>query len=380
MAGRRQFGSVRRLPSGRWQARFPDGRGGLAAAPSTFGTKSDANRYLDHVRVEQDRGTWVDPNAGRVQLAEYAARWLQQRDVRPRTRELYAGLLDHHIIPALGDMELRRLSPATVRAWFAELRDAPRPGRPTAAKSYRLLSTILKTAVEDELIPRNPCILRNAGVERPTERPIATVEEVYRLANSIDSRFRGLVLLATFGGLRLGELQALTRQNLNLDAGTVSVVAQTQLLKDGTIVTGPPKTDAGVRTVNLPPTIVEELRQHVARFSARGEDGLVFPGPGGVPFRRASLYTAWAGALRRVRIEGLRIHDLRHTGNTLAAMTGASTKELMARMGHASPRAALIYQHATAGRDKAIASALDEMIQSVDPAERRRGQGRSAAD
>jgi integrase len=184
------------------------------------------------------------------------------------------------------------------------------------------------------------------------------------------------VLLSTFGGLRLGELQALTKRRLDLDARVVSIVEQTQLLKDGTLVTSPPKTAAGVRSVNLPEAIIEELRGHLHRFSARGPDGLVFCGAYGQPFRRASLYTAWYRALKAVGIEGLRIHDLRHTGNTLAAMTGASTKELMARMGHASPRAALIYQHATSGRDKAIADALDRMIRSADPAE----HGRSAAD
>ena len=376
LATRRDFGSVRRLPSGRWQARYPDGAGRLVPAEDTFATRAEAGRYLDHVRVQRDQGTWVDPNRGRVSLAEYSETWLRQRDVRPRTRELYAGLLDHHILPSLGSVSLNRLSPAAVRSWFAELRSGERPGRSTAAKSYRLLSTILKTAVEDELIAKSPCILKNAGVERPAERPVASVDQVLAIADAIDPRFRALVLLATFGGLRLGELQALTKRRLDLEARVVSVSEQTQLLKDGTLVTGPPKSAAGVRVVNLPEAIIGELRRHVQCYSGQGPDGLVFCGAHGQPFRRASLYTAWYRALKVVGIEGLRIHDLRHTGNTLAAMTGASTKELMARMGHASPRAALIYQHATSGRDKAIADALDRMIRSADPAER----GRSVSD
>lgn len=376
MGRRRDFGSVRRLPSGRWQARYPDGAGRLVPAQDTFATRGDAGRYLDHVRVQRDQGTWVDPDRGRVALADYAQTWLQQRDIRPRTRELYAGLLDHHILPSLGRVPLNRLSPATVRSWFAELCAEEGPGRSTAAKSYRLLSTIMKTAVEDELVAKNPCVLKNAGVERPAERPVASVDQVLGIAAAIEPRFRALVLLATFGGLRLGELQALTKSRLDLDQGVVSVTEQTQLLKDGTIVTGPPKSAAGVRVVNLPEAIIGELRRHVQCFSGPGPDGLVFCGSDGQPFRRASLYTSWQRALKHVGITGLRIHDLRHTGNTLAAMTGASTKELMARMGHASPRAALIYQHATSGRDKAIADGLDQMIRSAGPAER----GRSVAD
>ena len=212
MAGRRQFGSTRRLASGRWQARYPDGSGRLVAAPATFATRADAGRYLDGVRTDRGRGAWVDPRGGRVTLAEYAGRWLGERpDLRPRTRELYEGLLRLHVLPTLGDLALTKLTAARVRSWHASLLAGPRPGRSTLAKSYRLLRTILNTAVEDELLAKNPCVLKGAGVERPAERPIATVAQVYDLAEAVGSRFRALVLMATFTSLRLGELQALRR-------------------------------------------------------------------------------------------------------------------------------------------------------------------------
>lgn len=363
MGGKRQFGTIRKLPSGRYQARYPDAIGQLIPAPTTFTTKVDAGRYLDRIRTDQDRGAWIDPRAGHMTLSDYAWGWLALRpDLRPRTQELYEGYLRLHILPTLGDFELGSLSTARIRAWHAGLIAAGRPGRSTVAKAYRLLSTIMRTAVEDELILKNPCILKKAGVERPSERPIATVAQVYEIADTVGGRFRILVLLATFTGLRLGEMQALKRRWIDLDQGTLRVVEQTQLLKDGTLVTGPPKTDAGVRTVAIPAAILPDLAAHLDEHSTAGPDGLVIPGPGGVPFRRGTFYTEWKNALRAVGIEGLRPHDLRHTGNTLAASTGASTKELMARMGHASPRAALIYQHATAERDRAIADALSEMI------------------
>ncbi len=364
MAGKRQFGSIRRLPSGRYQARYPDASGQLLPAPLTFAAKADAGRFLDEVRTDQDRGVWIDPRAGQVTLADYAWSWLELRpDLRPRTVELYEGYLRLHILPILGDVELGSVTTARVRAWHAGLIGAGKPGRSTVAKAYRLLSTIMRTAVEDELVLKNPCILKNAGVERPPERPIATVAQVFEIADAIHPRFRILVLLATFTGLRLGELQALKRSRVDVENGTLRVVEQTQLLKDGTLVTGPPKTDAGVRTVAIPAASLPDLAIQLDEHCATGPDGLVIPGPGGVPFRRATLYTEWQKAVRTVGVEGLRFHDLRHTGNTLAASTGASTKELMARMGHASPRAALIYQHATAERDVVIASALSDMIE-----------------
>jgi integrase len=104
-------------------------------------------------------------------------------------------------------------------------------------------------------------------------------------------------------------------------------------------VVGPPKTAAGVRRVAIPQALIPELEAHVARWAAPGPDGLVFCGTRDQPMRRASLYTAWRRAVRVADVDGLRFHDLRHTGNTLAAATGASTRDLMTRMGHASPRA-----------------------------------------
>jgi integrase len=142
----------------------------------------------------------------------------------------------------------------------------------------------------------------------------------------------------------------------------VHVVEQTAELKHGELVVGPPKSDAGVRTVAIPHALIPELEAHLAQWTGPGPDGLVFCGTKDQPIRRASLYKAWKRAVRTVGVDELRFHDLRHTGNTLAAATGASTKELMTRMGHASPRAALIYQHATEERDKTIAEALSDQI------------------
>ncbi len=93
-----------------------------------------------------------------------------------------------------------------------------------------------------------------------------------------------------------------------------------------------------------------------------GPDGVVFVGPKSGPLRRGNFNTTWHALAREADLEGLRFHDLRHTGNTLAAMTGASTNELMVRMGHASARAALGYQHATEERERLIASKLSDMI------------------
>jgi integrase len=329
-------------------------------ADDTFRTQREADAYLASLRADIERGAWIDPDAGRVTLAVYSSQWLKERpNLRPRTRELYEGELRLHILPALGTVELNNLTTARVRGWHANLLNAG-VGASTVAKCYRLLRAILGTAVEDTVIVKNPCVIKGAGIERPDERGVATVEQVFALADAIAAPFRAMVLTATFTGLRLGELRALSRRHLDLLHGTVSVVAQLQELASGEIVIGPPKSDAGRRTVAIPVAIVPELEAHLGRWAAPGPDGLVFCGTHGQPLRRATFYKAWRSAIRSVGLPDLRFHDLRHTGNTLAAATGASTKDLMARMGHASPRAALIYQHASRERDAAIAEALSE--------------------
>jgi integrase len=195
---------------------------------------------------------------------------------------------------------------------------------------------------------------------------VATIQQVYALADAIEIRYRAMTLLATFCGLRVGELRALRQRNLDLLHRVVAVVEQYQQLADGTLVLGPPKTDVGRRKVAIPEVIVPELEEHLGTWCTPGRDNLVFPGVTGRPFRQATLHAAWHRALKAAGIEDLRFHDLRHTGNTLAAGTGASTKELMARMGHASPRAALIYQHATKERDRALAARMDALITGAD--------------
>jgi integrase len=366
--GRRDFGSVRRLPSGRWQARYRDGSG--VSRSRSFPTRGDASRYLARTRTDLDRGDWFDPEAGRETFKSYAASWLATRRVRgrllaPRTKERYSSVLRVHILPSLGHLPLSRLEPAVIRQWHGALSEAPAPGPATVAKAYRLLHAILNTAVVEQKIPRNPCMIPGASTETSNERPIATVNQVYDLAEAVGDRWRSLVLLATFCGLRFGELAGLTREDIDLDRAVVVVRKDLDELDGGHLQPGEVKSAASNRIVSVPDALIEEIRQHLETFSAAGPQGAVFVGPAGGRLRRGNFRkTSWVPATQTVGIEGLRFHDLRHTGNTLAAATGASTRELMARMGHASARAALIYQHATRDRDELIADALSRVIEN----------------
>lgn len=376
MPGKRRFGRLRRLPSGRWQARYQTPDGTDRAAPRTFATKSEAARWLSLVEGELARGRWIDESRGQTPLQSYAERWVGERpNLRPKTIELYRSLLRRHILPGLGQRHLSQISSEAVRTWRQRLLDSG-VSATTTAKAYRLLRAILATAVDDDVIARNPCRIKGASVEPTPERPVATIDQVLEIAGKVPPAFRAFVLLGTFASLRWGEIVALQRKNLDLDNRVVRVVAAYNELSTGEMRLGPPKSAAGLRTVSIPSGIVPVLRQHLAEHSAPGPHGLVFIGAKGAPLRRSnfSKLVDWRGITAAAGLPSLRFHDLRHTGNTLAA-PHASTRELMARMGHSSTRAAIIYQHATAQRDRAIADALDSLLSAAVTAESANGSG-----
>lgn len=164
---------------------------------------------------------------------DYARTWLRQRDdLRPRTIELYDGLLTRHLIPPLGPHPVEEITTTLVRSWYADLLSSGL-GRSTVAKSYRLLKSILNTALVDELILRNPCVIRGAGAERTPERVPPTLDQALALAEAIAPRWRMLVLLAAWSGLRWGELVALRRESIDLATGRLSVTQQLTESADG---------------------------------------------------------------------------------------------------------------------------------------------------
>ncbi|HSV65616.1 MAG TPA: tyrosine-type recombinase/integrase [Mycobacteriales bacterium] len=363
--GHRRFGNVRKRQSGRYQARYQGPDGLMRSAPRTFATKAEAERWLTLLESEIIRGDWQPPEPGQAVLAEYAERWIRERKLEPRSRELYAGLLKNHLVPELGRLALDRISPEVVRRWRSHLL-ASGTSATTAAKAYRLLRAIMNTAVrEDRIVRDNPCRMKGYDHEPTPERPTASVEQVFRLAECVPARFRALVLFAAFTGLRWGELIALRRADLDLADRTVRVSRKLAELQNGQRVPGPPKSAAGFRTVALPPFVADVMVGHLAAYVPDGPEALLFTGAKGASLRRNNFHRAvkWADAVAAAGLPaGFHFHDLRHTGNNLAAAAGASTRELMHRMGHASMRAALIYQHATSQRDREIAEALGARV------------------
>jgi integrase len=372
---KRNFGNVRRLPSGRFQARYtgPDGRAYTArkadGRPMTFDSRQYAGKYLERVSGEIQAGKWVSPDVQKtidrtppVTLRAYAETWLASRtwkgrELSPSTRLLYRIILDRQILPGLGDLSVVTLSPLLVREWHAKLDTGPTQ----RAHAYSLLRTILATAVADDVIAVNPCRVAGAGqAQRAGQTRPASLAELETIAATVPAKYKLMILLAAWCALRFGELAELRRSDLDVKNGIVHVRRGVVRGETGLAVKGP-KSEAGKRDVNIPPHLMPLVREHLRDRVPAGPHALVFPGAQGGHLSHSSVgrwyYPARAAAGR----DDLRFHDLRHTGAVLAAATGATLAELMARLGHSTVSAAMRYQHAAADRDKAIAEALSKL-------------------
>ena len=295
--------------------------------------------------------------------------WLSgQARLAPRTHEIYESQLRLYIlprvtdgVPPLGERPLDRITPELVRTWYASL--VRTRSKSTAAKAYTRLRQILGQAVDDERLARNPCRIDGGGVEEHPEQRIISIKELYKIAAEVPERYRALVLTAGLGGIREGELFALRRSDVDLAGGVIKVRRKRLRLASGEVIEGEPKSKAGRRDVVLPAPVVEELCWHLEHFVGPGGDDYVFTSPRSNAIERSNFHDRiWKPAVGAAALPELKFHELRHTAGTLAAQTGATTKELMARLGHSSSRAAMIYQHASDDRDRRIAERLAEMV------------------
>lgn len=419
--GRRRssFGSIEKLASGRYRARYRVD-GSWHNAETTFDNLTDARVYLDGVRTDLTRGAWKAPRRAHYSLDDYGTRWIAQRQVKASTRAEYESTWSNHVAPYLGHLRLDKVTPDLVRQWHAqtverlrtrlqEQRDrqerrerelqkraeqfgqvrSPKPpsiatvrdGSATAARAYRLLHSVFATAVEDELLSANPCRVRGAGNAKPAERPTLSVSEVYELEQQLPERFRALAWLLVLSGLRIGEAAALQRRDVHLDPDLASVTVRERVYRvQGAYDVDTPKSRAGQRTVTLPGMLVPILQEHLDTYSDQAQSALVFTTSTGAIITN-SYHRVMRQALNAIGRADMRVHDLRHTGMTLAAQAGASLAELKQRMGQGTTAAAELYLHTTADHGRRVAERMDALAsdgENVIPIHRRNSRRSSA--
>ena len=307
--------------------------------------------------------------AARVTLGEYGRQWIAEHPCKPRTRREYENLFAGLIEPALGTVPLRELTPAMVRSWHAALVRRKTPTRSTTVAV--LLRSICKTAHADGLITANPVGSTRLSRTAPQVEPkILTPAEVFKLADAVGEHYQGgyraLVLIAAFCGLRWGEVTALRRTDVAPDAETIRVAGAVG--HHGGCRTDTPK-GGKPRRVPVPEDIRPDLLAHLDAHVGPDAKALLFASPSqhGCGHLLDSTFHrgAWSPALTAVGLDGVRVHDLRHTAGTLNITAGATLKESMALLGHASVAASLTYQHTVAGREAEIVANLNRLIRQA---------------
>lgn len=394
---RRGFGAVRKLPSGRFQASYldptdstrritaktlEDGR----LVPLTFLDRKTAAAWLALRQSELIEKRWrpeSEAEPEKVSFKEYKEKWFADRELSPKTRSEYRKVLDGKRLTHFDEFTLDQITPMMVKLWW----NAQDSKYPTARrKAYDLLHAILATASQlDEdteappLISSNPARLsaktKNNVVPRKPKGSIrpASIEELTRIMDEMPERYAAMVLLAAWCAPRFGELTELRRRDLtiNRDAkgkptdGMLTITRAVVWPEPDTPVVKAPKSLS--RDVAIPPHILAPLLVHLDKYAAPGKDGLLFPAvESGGHMKHGALYKVYRRARKVAGRSDLRWHDLRHTGATLAAQAGATLAELMNRLGHSTVTAALIYQHAAAGRDAEIARRLSELAEGTE--------------
>jgi integrase len=374
MGRRRSFGAIRRLPSKRYQASYAGPDLQRHTAPVTFSSAADAETWLVDERRLIEAGGWTPP-ARRAALAaapqpepltleRFAALWLNDLELRPATRRDYDSLLKNHISLPLGAILVSDLTKPMVRAWWNGL-DASKPR--ARSKAFQLLHNIMAGAVEFEVIDTNPVVLpRRTRIRSKRAKKIEplTVRQLNQLANAMPPRLRMAVLLGCWCALRYGELSELRRSDVDMSAGTLKISRGVVKVK-GAYLVGETKTDAGLRTVHVPPVLAGDLALHLASHVGSEPDALLFPAPNGGHLHSSSFARAFHTAAVVAGRPDATPHTLRHTGASLATSAGATTADVMARLGHSTPTMAMHYQHSLDGADERVARKLSQMAEAA---------------
>ncbi len=349
----------RRGTGRRWRVRYaaPDGR----ERSRSFDRKTDADRFRVAVEADVQRGTYIDPSAGKMTLRRYADGWLRAQTFDEATRENTERRLRLHVYPALGDQSLGQLAarPSAIQAWVRGLRLAASTARGVLAA----LSMVMNAAVDDGLIQRNPCSARSVRAPRPAGRKVVpwTADQVTAVRAALPARYQALADAGRGLGLRQGEAFGLAVEDIDFLRRVVHVRRQVKRLGNG-LVFAPPKGGRD-REVPLPGSVGLRLSAHIAAYPAAAV-ALPWRLPDAAPVTARLLFTTvqrqaitrtpfvqrhWHPALEAAGIPKARengFHALRHHFASVLLHDGVDIAALASYLGHTDPGFTLrVYTH-----------------------------------
>ncbi|MEQ4489709.1 MAG: site-specific integrase [Dehalococcoides mccartyi] len=344
---------------------------------TVHGTKKDAQQKLTEVLHEYDTGTIIEPD--NTTLAEYLGRWLADMQPRlaPTTIDGYSDVINNYLVPGLGHCVLSKLTPATIQKYYADtLKRKRRDGRPgtlsnrTVRSHHMVLHRALKTAVRLRLIAYNPADNVDPPVASTAKYRAVTPEEMQEILEEVKGTpYYVVFYLLFYTGLRRSELLALKWENIDLVLCQLSVGQSLHQLHSGEIVYRQPKWGS-VRNIALTPSTAvilrgyKETRVLEAKIIGRkfAETDLVFSHPDGSPLLPGSISRKWTRLMRNIGLDGVRLHDTRHTHATLMLKQGIPLKVVQERLGHKSIKTTGdIYAHVLPGMQEEAAAKFDEI-------------------
>lgn len=354
---KRRFGHIRKLPSGRWQASYTAPDGYRYLAPHTFSTHTLAANFLRHEEALIETNQWAEQRvSATAYFVDYCEEFINTQITRngellkPTTQHLYRTLLRVHLL-AFHSMRLDEIDTPTIRKWWSEsISDGKRTSR---SRAYKLLSAALNQAVRDGLIERNPCTLTGAHSAATGKTIVVpTLEEVKKIIDNINPRYRTFTTVLANSSLRFGEAAALERTDLSMNAlngrpAWEIDVNKTTVIIEGTLCTQTPKTGASIRTIKLKPELTQPLSEHLATHSERNTP-LVFPNASDGYIRNDVYRNSFKRALQRAELDHrITPHSLRHFGASEYGRTGANVAELARYLGDSSEQSVMRYLHST---------------------------------
>ena len=349
-------GGISRRKDGLYMARYTVQTPTGPKRKTIYGkTRREVDEKLTAAKADRDRGLLFDADS--LTVGRYLERWLADsvRDtVKATTYETYERLMRLHLVPTLGRLKLKNLTPTHVRGLYREKLDSGLSPS-SVQRIHALLHMALKQAVNDGLIPRNVTDPVKPPRQSRKEMKTLTPEQAHVFLQAAkDDRLGALYIVAIHTGLRQGELFGLSWDDIDLEAGTLSVHRTLSGAKGGPKFTTPKNNKT--RRVRLTPQAAEALRDHRKRQLEKRlrlaglwqDQGLVFCSTVGTPLSRHNVYKrSFKPLLERASFpRAFRFHDLRHTFATLMACSGGHAKVVQEMLGHATINITLdLYSH-----------------------------------